>query len=170
MQLLPNCSQANLRRIAHTGTICALLLLVLVSWLIFELVEGRIHNWLKEDSDRWHGFALPVLTNLVSTMVGILAACWYFFGISSAEESKNDTVDLQAELTAIKNDIRAIQTAVAQRPEPEYSFADILDALAEKDKQHNNTIKSLGKNFLPLQSAEATTIKKRSNSKNKIES
>ena len=143
---LMNYKAQDLRRTAQTALVCLALLFILDAWLLYQLFECS--SWGSEvgTPGQWHAFWLPILTNLVSTVICVLGAFWLFFRSNPPEEAEQPDSILEAELTAIRNEIEAIRKCQADQAEAKFTmddFVKIIGAFSQKDKTHSNTLKAV---------------------------
>ncbi len=140
---LRNYNPRDLRRTAQTALVCLCLLFILDAWLMYQLIECSCWGSEIGKLSQWQAFWLPILTNLVSTVICVLGAFWLFFQSSPAESAEQLNSTLEAKLTTIRNEIEAIRTYQAEAKFTMDDLEKIIGALSQKDKTHSNTLKAI---------------------------
>jgi hypothetical protein len=147
---LLNYNSQQLRRTTQTALVCLAILFILDGWLVYQLIEGSYGESKPGTPDQWHAFWLPVLTNLVSTVLCVLGAFWLFFRSNPVADGESEEDNLKIELKAIKDELSSMRQAQALQQEQKFTMADVerlLDhqhqSASAKDKTHSNMVKGL---------------------------
>lgn len=160
--------RSNLQKLASRLLIGFLVLFVFVGVLGINFITTLVDGVEGTFKATWNQTIQPILVNLMSSAVGVLAAAW-LFSFRSSRPEEDDKV--AAKIKTLSDELSKLHSLVERALEERFTKADVelfVNALQQNNEAHGSNLKAVSKNFTAALAARPNNISSRGkNSKNK---
>lgn len=137
----------NLQKLASRLLVGFLILFVLVGVLGINFITTLVGGAEGTFKATWNQTIQPILVNLMSSAVGVLAAAWLFSFRSSKAEEDNGAA---AQIITLGEELSNLRSLVERALEDRFTKADVeffVNALQQNYEAHGSNLKAVSKNM-----------------------